>query len=387
MVKELYQGRRQRLRGIEPRVRRRGAYVALRGLTNVLLRRPQRRARRRAHDRRGARWSSSTSSTTTRSRTTPGSPGAESLDALEGIDRVLGTLEKVAAAAPRPYRFVVAVRPRAEPGRHVPPAHRPHAGGRGAGAHRACPRRPLADTDDAEMWGPLNAMLTEVLSASKPTARWVRSRDGRFRGRARRRPHPAPAADRPELVVVGSATSGWSGSRACPAACRSRSSTSASRRLVPGLLAEHGVAFVVADSARGPLALGPLGLHVLADGVVEGVDPLGPFGPRAAADLVRVPRDGRRPRPVRALHARRPHRRGARVRGARRLPRRTRRMAERRRARPSRRLAAGSRPARPRPRRANAVLYGADAVHRQLVRWLERCGARSLAPLLGQEKR
>jgi len=26
-----------------------------------------------------------------------------------------------------------------------------------------------------------------------------------------------------------------------------------------------------------------------------------------------------------------------------------------------------------------ALLYGADAVHRQLVRWLERCGARRLA--------
>src|SRR5689334_11895261 len=38
MLKELYQARQQRLRGIEPRIRRHGAYVALRGLTNALLR-------------------------------------------------------------------------------------------------------------------------------------------------------------------------------------------------------------------------------------------------------------------------------------------------------------------------------------------------------------
>ncbi len=38
MVKELYQGRRQRIRQVEPRVPRRGWYVVLRGVTNVLLR-------------------------------------------------------------------------------------------------------------------------------------------------------------------------------------------------------------------------------------------------------------------------------------------------------------------------------------------------------------
>jgi len=62
--------------------------------------------------------------------------------------------------------------------------------------------------------------------------------------------------------------------------------------LVPGLLGEPGVAFVVADSSRGPVVIGAHGVHVLAaDGgtdVVEGSDPLVPFGPRAARDLARV---------------------------------------------------------------------------------------------------
>ena len=38
MVKELYQGHRQRTRGVLPRVPRRGAYVVLRGITNAFLR-------------------------------------------------------------------------------------------------------------------------------------------------------------------------------------------------------------------------------------------------------------------------------------------------------------------------------------------------------------
>lgn len=38
MVKELFQARRQRIRGVEPRIPRRLSYVALRGITNVFLR-------------------------------------------------------------------------------------------------------------------------------------------------------------------------------------------------------------------------------------------------------------------------------------------------------------------------------------------------------------
>jgi hypothetical protein len=156
--------------------------------------------------------------------------------------------------------------------------------------------------------------------------------------------------------------------------------------LVPGLLAEQGVAFVVADSARGPLAIGPLGLHVLADGVVEGVDPLGPFGPRAAADLARAALMDVAPDLF--VHSTLDPRTGE-VHAFEEL--------------------VGCHgglggwqndavlvhpvdwPVDPdlldHTAAGDGVLYGADAVHRQLVRWLERCGARRLAPLLEQENR
>ncbi|NLF04071.1 MAG: alkaline phosphatase family protein, partial [Actinomycetales bacterium] len=106
MVKELFQGHRQRVRGVVPRVGRGGWYVVLRGITNVLLR------------------DLNTSLVAEQLvRGTPvvvvdlvdydeiahhaGPQRPESLRALEGLDRVLGLLEQVCAVAPRDYRVVV----------------------------------------------------------------------------------------------------------------------------------------------------------------------------------------------------------------------------------------------------------------------------------------
>jgi len=145
--------------------------------------------------------------------------------------------------------------------------------------------------------------------------------------------------------------------------------------LVAGLLAEPGVGFVVADSARGPLALGPDGVHVLREGVVEGVDPLAAFGPRAAGDLARVAHMDIAPDLY--VHSTLDARTGE-VHAFEELvgchgglggwqneavlvhpadwpldPDLLEDSVE-----------------------GEALLYGAEAVHRQLVRWLERCGAR-----------
>jgi hypothetical protein len=145
--------------------------------------------------------------------------------------------------------------------------------------------------------------------------------------------------------------------------------------LIPGLLAEPGVGFVVVDSARGPLAVGRAGVHVLDDGAVEGEDPLAPFGPRAATDLARVAEMPNAPdlyvnstvdprtNEVHAFeelvgchgglggwqnHAVLVHPTDWPV-DADLLDHSV---------------------------DGEALLYGADVVHRQLVRWLERCGAR-----------
>jgi hypothetical protein len=59
--------------------------------------------------------------------------------------------------------------------------------------------------------------------------------------------------------------------------------------LIPALRSHPHVGWVLVRSAeRGPLALGAEGVHVLADGRVEGVDPLAPFSPGAARHLLRT---------------------------------------------------------------------------------------------------
>jgi hypothetical protein len=63
--------------------------------------------------------------------------------------------------------------------------------------------------------------------------------------------------------------------------------------LHPGLVGElaghPGVGFVLVHSdRRGPLVIGAHGIHALDAGTVDGEDPLGPFGPHAAAHVRRT---------------------------------------------------------------------------------------------------
>lgn len=106
MAKELYQARRQRNLGIEPRIRRGGSYVLLRGVTNVMLR-DLNVALVIEQLMRGARSVYVDFVDYDEIAHHAGPVRAESLRALEGLDEVLGQLERVAAQAPRPYAFVV----------------------------------------------------------------------------------------------------------------------------------------------------------------------------------------------------------------------------------------------------------------------------------------
>lgn len=59
-------------------------------------------------------------------------------------------------------------------------------------------------------------------------------------------------------------------------------------KLIPGLATHPGIGFVVVDTlAEGPVAIGSAGVHVLRSGRIEGVDPLAPYGLRAAASMLR----------------------------------------------------------------------------------------------------
>lgn len=103
MVKELYQSRRQKVRGVQPRIQRKLSYVALRGITNVFL-----------------RTLNLVLVTDAMSRGAPvifvdfvdydeiahhaGPERPEAMRALEGLDAVLGELARAAQQVPMPLR-------------------------------------------------------------------------------------------------------------------------------------------------------------------------------------------------------------------------------------------------------------------------------------------
>jgi hypothetical protein len=60
-------------------------------------------------------------------------------------------------------------------------------------------------------------------------------------------------------------------------------------KLIPALRTHPHVGWLLVRSAeRGPVALGARGAHYLAEGTVEGEDPLAPFAPNAARHLLRT---------------------------------------------------------------------------------------------------
>ena len=293
MVKELYQGRRQRVRDVRPRVPRRGWYVVLRGVSNVLLR--------------------DLATSLVAEQLVRGAPVVyvdlvdydeiahhagptrpESLRALEGLDRVLDTLVRVAAAAPRDYRVVVLSDHGQSlgatfdqvTGRPLVDVVRQHMDAPGADAVQAA---------DEEEWGPLNAFLSGAAARHGEDRSVVLGPQGR-----ERRPEPSPASDGvPDVAVTGSGNLGmvW-----FPQAGRRLVLEEVEQRwpgLVRGLAATPGVGLVLVDTAaRGLMAVGPGGVAWLevdgSDGhePVDGTDPVARYGSMAADDLRRLGRLG-----------------------------------------------------------------------------------------------
>src|SRR5206468_10868019 len=89
-------------------------------------------------------------------------------------------------------------------------------------------------------------------------------------GPQRGQPTTSDGADESRLVVAGSGNLGLIWFPHLSGRATAEELEERFPALVPGLLAEPGVAFVVVDSARGPLAVGPRGVRVLADPVAVG---------------------------------------------------------------------------------------------------------------------
>jgi uncharacterized membrane protein YvlD (DUF360 family) len=307
VAKELYQALRQRRYDVRPRVDRFGAFPLLRAATNVFVR--------------------DLNVAFTIEAMYRGSPVIfvdfvdydelahhagperfETMRALEGLDRVLRSLERAAAGAPRPYRLVVL----SDHGQSQGATFRQRYGRTLEALVRDLMQGDVtvvAATGRGEAWGPVNTFQTQLTRSAglggRAAARSLRrrTRDGYVVlgpaagdeqraaavAIARGEPPEAAPADRPELVVCASGNLGLVYFPDEPGR-RTLEQIDERHPGLVGALANHpGIAFVlVRSAAHGPIAVGTDGIRFLADDRVQGVDPLAGFGPRAADHLRRL---------------------------------------------------------------------------------------------------
>ncbi len=291
MAKEWSEARRQRTHDIQPRVHRGRTFAVLRAVSNVLL-----------------RDLNVTFLVNAIGRGTPimyvdfvdydelahhaGPERLESLRSLSGVDRVLGSIERAIAGAPRDYDIVVLSDHGQSQGATFLQRHgytlddlvRRLMGGASS----------LDLAGRGEGWGPVNALLGEIGNRPGVAGQVTASALGRRAAGATMdqelRTHGDEAESAAPQVMVGA-----SGNLANvyfldePGRMTLEAIEARYPGLVGGLASHLDIGFLLIRSdVLGPLAIGRDGVHHLAGGRIDGVDPLAPFGPSAAGHLLRL---------------------------------------------------------------------------------------------------
>jgi uncharacterized membrane protein YvlD (DUF360 family) len=301
IIKEYVQARRAHRRGIEPSMHRGMPYPMARAATNVALR--------------------SLATTLVMEEMYRGTPviyvdytdydeiahhsgpeRGETLDALDGVDAAVASLVKAAEDAPRPYQFVLL----SDHGQSLGATFLQRYGQSlqdviaelMGGADSVA-----AATGRVEEWGSLNAVLTEASQTSGATGAVTRAA---FRGRMSDGAIDiAPSAETrataddpgavdgvaapPELVVCASGNLGLVFFPRLPGRVTLEQIEATWPGLVPSLARHPGVGLLMVRSeARGAVAVGPTGVHYLDESAVEGTDPVAQFGEHAVEGLLRV---------------------------------------------------------------------------------------------------
>jgi uncharacterized membrane protein YvlD (DUF360 family) len=205
----------------------------------------------------------------------------ESLAALDGLDRVLGTLERLSAQASRRYHIVVL----SDHGQSQGQTFRDRFG---ADLGQLCTqlmKEEVASVDaSVEDWGRADS-LAEDLAGTGVTGRAARRAAATT---SRHVDQSAEAASSAPISVLGSGNLGLLYVHS-PARLTLKDLNERWPGLVPGLCAHEGVGFVAGlDSAGVPWALGEKGRVRLDTGEVTGQNPLEPYGDHSARMLRRA---------------------------------------------------------------------------------------------------
>jgi uncharacterized membrane protein YvlD (DUF360 family) len=196
---------------------------------------------------------------------------ADTLEALRKLDQEFGRIERARRYAPRPYEIVVLS---------------DHGQTQGA-TFLQRNGYSLADLVDRTLERAAVAPLSAGDEHDTAVSQAVREATGRAAAREPERPG-ADVGD-PGVVVLGSGNLGLIYLMGESRRLTLEEIDERFPRLVATLRKHPHVGFVFARSeARGPVALGRGGAHFVADGTVEGDDPLAPFSPNAAGHLKRT---------------------------------------------------------------------------------------------------
>jgi uncharacterized membrane protein YvlD (DUF360 family) len=288
-VKEQIQARRTRRSGMQPQMHRGLKYAGMRAASNVVLR-DVNVSLIIEEMYRGANVIYADFTDYDELAHHCGPERVESFDALDGIDRSLATLEKAAANAPRPYRFVIL----SDHGQSLGATFRQRYGQslgevvRDLMSGRATVVQVQGTGEGAAS---VNSFLSEVTRTSGigPAVARAALGDRRKDGLVDLEPEEVPPpADPSTIAVVGSGNLGlvWFTGH------DHRLTLEELEELHPGLvsaLAGHpGIAMLmVRGRDRGAVVLGPRGVRTLEGERVDGEDPTTPFGPHAVLSLLR----------------------------------------------------------------------------------------------------
>ena len=279
VMKERWQAARQQRLNVLPRVHRGWTFAGLRAATNV-LQRDLNTAVIAEEMRKGTKSIYADYVDYDEIAHHAGMFRPESLAALDGLDRVLATLERLAAHARPALPHRGALRPRPVPGTDLP---RPL---------RRRPRRAVHPTHESggELPGGSGG---DVGSSGEPGHRPLGQRTHRSRRWSCRRCQqatcqPGRRGRAADVSVLGSGNLGLLYVHS-PVRLTLDDLQQRWPNLIPGLCAHEGIGFIAGlDSAGLPWALGAGGRHRLDTGEVTGEDPLRPYGDHAARVLRRA---------------------------------------------------------------------------------------------------
>ena len=290
VVRELVQASRQRRNDIRPRVRRGGLYPFLRAFATVVTRDVTTQTLiGDLYAGRSVMYADFVGYDEVAHHSGP--ERYDALDTLRRLDRDLGRLERAAANAPRPYRFVV-LSDHGQSGSTFEDRYGCSLGElvRAAMQEGAVTEIGAARVAGQESWGYAGAAAADVTSEDSRVGRALQHalRDRRETGP--RRAMPAAGTVPGEAVVLASGNLGLVYLTERPGRWSLEEIGQRYPQLIPALVAHPGVGFIfVRSDVDGPVVIGQDGLQVLATQTVHGNDPLEPFG---ASGRWRVAADG-----------------------------------------------------------------------------------------------